>query len=109
MEKIEKKINIETFDISDFDGKTLDDVIEMFEDCKDEEYTRYTVTSNMDYDGEDSSASVLVYGYRMETDIELEKRMNDIAKVELNKYLALERRKQADKELYLKLKAEFGE
>jgi len=108
LEKIKKKVELGSIDIYDFDGTTLDEAIRLLEEMRDEQYENITIETETDfYDGEDGYATLLIYGRRMENDMELEARQNAHNKAELQKYLNEQEAIKKKKELFQQLKQEF--
>ena len=107
LEKIKTRINIETIDINDIHG-SLEEVIKLFEDLKDEQYESIVVESDTDfYDGDEGYANLEIYGTRLETDKELENRQNSVNKLELDKYLKEQAAIIKEKETYIQLKEKY--
>lgn len=105
MKKRRKKISLESFDIDDFNGD-IDDIIKMLERVKEEGYDRIVMEADSEmYD--DSYVDIQAYGYRDETDEEVDQRVDAFNKAELQKFLKEQEKVEKEKQLLQELKQKY--
>ena len=106
-EKKRRRIELGNIDIHDLNG-TLREVIEQLQNFEKDEFEEILVEPNIDfYDGNGGYAQLDIYGYRMETNEELEARIDQLNKVELQKYLNEQKKIEDEKRLYQQLKEKY--
>jgi len=106
MEKQQKKINLGSIDINNLTGN-LNDIINLISGFQTGEYENIEVFSEIEDDGDGAYGYLQFYGSRLETDAELQQRMDDIAKQDLAKFLANQAKEIKEKEMYLQLKQKY--
>lgn len=108
MERQEKKVLIREFDAGELEGP-LETVHELFgmDDNEHEQYSKATVVVETYGDEDSANSTILIYGWRLETDAEMKVREERLVKQELDKYMKEQEKIFKEKVLLQELKQKY--
>lgn len=87
LKKQEIREVIESINLFDFENMDLPAVTELFQNLKNEKYTRTFIESYVERENGEYAATITIFGYRSETEEEFQSRVNRIAIQDLNQHL----------------------
>lgn len=85
--KEEKRDVIQTINIYDLENRTLDELIADLQNLKNDKYRTILIEPYLERDGGDMEGGLTIYGYRMETDEELQNKIEAHASNSLKRHL----------------------